>query len=164
MRFVMVPPYESGVKMTIFELSWQNGEFLWGKKCSPHFLNQNEELSKKIGACICIYTRVYANTRQGGHIVPPPALNRVKTRGKKWEVNSGSASLSPGDSQLQSLQSSQLHVQYTAWYHNSFWETLIRNRINYYHPPLLLLRSQLLMHLLAHKWNHCRRASYIAIP
>ena len=30
---------------------------------------QNEELSKKIGACICIYNRVYANT-----------LDRVKGR------------------------------------------------------------------------------------
>ena len=56
MRFVRVPPYESGVKMTNFYFSRQNGEFLWGQECSPHFLNQNEELSKKIGACKCIYT------------------------------------------------------------------------------------------------------------
>ena len=77
MRFVRVPPYESGVKLTNFTFSWQNSEFLWDQKCSPHFLNQNEELSKKIGACICIYTRVYANTWQGGLIQPPPTLNRV---------------------------------------------------------------------------------------
>ena len=35
-------------------------------------------VKKNIGACICIYTRVYANTWQGGPIGPPPALNRVK--------------------------------------------------------------------------------------
>ena len=79
LMLVKVPPYESGVKMPNFQFSWLNGEFLLGQKCSPHFLNQNEELSKKIGACICIYTRVYANTWQGGPIRPPPALNRVKT-------------------------------------------------------------------------------------
>ena len=78
LTLVRVPPYESGVKMTNFQFSWLNGEFLWGQKCSPHFLNQNEELSKKIGACICIYTRVYANTWQVGLIEPYPALNRVK--------------------------------------------------------------------------------------
>ena len=83
MRFVRVPPYESGVKLTNFTFSWQNGEFLWDQKCSPHFLNQNEELSKKIGACICIYTRVYANTWQGGLIEPPPTLNRVKVKQRK---------------------------------------------------------------------------------
>ena len=55
-RFVRVPPYESGVKMTNFSFSWQNGEFFWSQKCCTHFLTQNEELSKKIGACICIYT------------------------------------------------------------------------------------------------------------
>ena len=79
-RFVRVPPYESGVKLTNFTFSWQNGEFLWDQKCSPHFLNQNEELSKKIGACICIYTRVYANTWQGGLIEPPTTLKRVNAR------------------------------------------------------------------------------------
>ena len=79
MRFVRVPPYESGVKLTNFTFSWQNGEFLWDQKCSPHFLNQNEELSKKIGACICIYTRVYANTWQGGLIEPPPPWIGLKS-------------------------------------------------------------------------------------
>ena len=53
---------ESGVKMTNFSFSWQNGEFFWSQRCCTHFLTQNKELSKKIGACICIYTRVYANT------------------------------------------------------------------------------------------------------
>ena len=72
LRFVRVPPYESGVKLTNFKFSWQNGAFLWGQKCTPNFLNQNEELSKKIGACMCIYTHVYANTWQGGPIGPPP--------------------------------------------------------------------------------------------
>ena len=87
MRFVRVPPYESGVKLTNFTFSWQNGEFLWDQKCSPHFLNQNEELSKKIGACICTYTRVYANTWQGGLIEPPPTLNRVNISvGLKWSL------------------------------------------------------------------------------
>ena len=86
LTLVRVPPYESGVKMTNFQFSWLNGEFLWGQKCSPHFLNQNEELSKKIGSCICIYTRVYANTWQGGHIVPPPASNRVNSvRSDCWK-------------------------------------------------------------------------------
>ena len=54
MRFVRVPPYESGVKLTNFTFSWQNGEFLWGQTCSGHFLNQNEELSKKIGTYIWV--------------------------------------------------------------------------------------------------------------
>ena len=73
MRFVRVPPYESGVKLTNFIFSWQNGEFWWSQKCCTHLLTQNDELSKKIGACICIYTRIYANMWQGGLIRPPPS-------------------------------------------------------------------------------------------
>ena len=72
MRFVRVPPYESGVKLTNFVFSWQNGEFWWGQKCCTPLLTQNEELSKKIGAYILIYNCVYANTWQGGQICPPP--------------------------------------------------------------------------------------------
>ena len=72
MRFVRVPPYESGVKLTNFVFSWQNGEFWWGQKCCTHLLTQNEELSKKIGAYILIYIRVYANTWHGGRSAPPP--------------------------------------------------------------------------------------------
>ena len=52
MRFVRVPPYESGVKLTNFVFSWQDGEFFWGKKCCTLFHTENEELSKKIGTCI----------------------------------------------------------------------------------------------------------------
>ena len=66
MRFVRVPPYESGVKLTNFTFSWQNGEFLWDQKCSPHFLNQNEELSKKNLARLYIYTRAYTQIRDRG--------------------------------------------------------------------------------------------------
>ena len=76
MRFVRVPPYENGVKLTNFIFSWENGAILLSGKCCPLFHTQNEELSKKIGACICIYNRVYANTWQGGQICPP-TLDRV---------------------------------------------------------------------------------------
>ena len=64
-RFVRVPPYESGVKLTNFTFSWQNGELLWGQKCSPNFLNQNEELSKKL-ARVCVYTSTYTQIRDRG--------------------------------------------------------------------------------------------------
>ena len=64
--------------MTNFDFSQQNGRFLWGQEFSPHFLNQIEELSKKIGACKCIYTRIYANTLQGGLNEPPQPLIGLK--------------------------------------------------------------------------------------
>ena len=71
MMFIRVPPYESGVKLTNFTFSWQNGEFLWDQKCSPHFLNQNEELSKKL-ARVYVYTRAYTQIRdRGGRSAPP---------------------------------------------------------------------------------------------
>ena len=66
MRFVRVPPYESGVKLTNFVFSCQNGEFWWGQKCCTHLLTQNEELSKKIGACIYVYTGSYTQIRDIG--------------------------------------------------------------------------------------------------
>ena len=47
MRFVRVPPYESGVKLTNFYFSWENGAILLSGKCCPLFHTQNEELSKK---------------------------------------------------------------------------------------------------------------------
>ena len=72
LMFVRVSPYESGVKFTNFIFSWQNGEVLHPVGAT-HFLTQNEELSKQIGACICIYTRVYTNTWQrGAHCAPAP--------------------------------------------------------------------------------------------
>ena len=70
--------YESGVKLTNFKFSWQNGAFLWGQKCTPNFLNQNEELSKKNW---CVYVYIQSRIRKyvtGGADLPPPTLDRVK--------------------------------------------------------------------------------------
>ena len=72
LTLVRVPPYESGVKMTNFQFSWLNGEFLWGQKCSPHFLNQNEELSKKNWRVyLHIHTRIRKYMTGGAHCAPP---------------------------------------------------------------------------------------------
>ena len=41
LRFVRVPPYESGVKLTNFYFSWVNGAILLSGKCCPPFHTKN---------------------------------------------------------------------------------------------------------------------------
>ena len=72
MRFVRVPPYEIWANRTNFYSSWENGDFFWCQTCCTLFHTQNEEKSQKIGTCIRIHTRVYANTWWWGQICPPP--------------------------------------------------------------------------------------------
>ena len=70
--FVRVPPYESGVKLTNFVFSWQDGDFFWGKTCCTLFHIENEELSKKL-AHLYAYTHAYTQIRdRGAHCAPPP--------------------------------------------------------------------------------------------
>ena len=77
LRFVRVPPYESWANWTNFYFSCGNGDILLSRKFCNLFHTKNEEKSQKISNLVRISTCVYANTWQGGHIVPPPALNRV---------------------------------------------------------------------------------------
>ena len=73
MRFVRVPPYEIWANQTNFYSSWENGDFFWCQTCCTLFHTQNEEKSQKIGTCIRIHTRVYANTWWWGQICLPPS-------------------------------------------------------------------------------------------
>jgi len=75
--FVRVPPYESGVKLTNFVFSWQDGDFFWGKKCCTLFHTENEELSKKIGTCICIHTLVIRKYVTGGSNLRESRFSRI---------------------------------------------------------------------------------------
>ena len=77
LSFVRVPPYESWANWTNFYFSCENGDILLSRKSCNLFHTKNEEKSQKISTLVRISTCVYANTWQGGHIVPPPALNRV---------------------------------------------------------------------------------------
>ena len=49
-------------------------DFYGAKSVPPHFLNQNEELSKKL-AHVYVYTRAYTQIRErGGLLGPTPPL------------------------------------------------------------------------------------------
>ena len=86
-RFVRVPPYESGVKLTNFSFSWQNGDFFWSQKCCTHFLTQNEELSKKNWRVyMCLQSRVRKYVTGGGTSAPPPWIGLKDVSAVSWFV------------------------------------------------------------------------------
>ena len=52
---------------------------LSSKKCTALFQTHNWEKSSFFNALVRVFAQIYANTWQGGHNVPPPGPNRVKT-------------------------------------------------------------------------------------
>ena len=69
-QLVRVPLYEILVFLTNF-FFLRNEITLRGKKCLALFQTQNWEKSSFFNAFVCVFARIYANTWQGGHNVPP---------------------------------------------------------------------------------------------
>ena len=90
MRFVRVPPYESGVKLYFpgKMVNFFGAKSVLCYMCYTLFRTENEELSKIIGTRICIHTRIYAHTCQGWYIVPSAALYRVNFQTLDFAVGS----------------------------------------------------------------------------
>ena len=66
-RFVRVPPYESGVKLTNLSFSWQNCESFWGQKCWTSSLKMRN-CPKKWRVYMHIRARIH-KYMTGGHRV-----------------------------------------------------------------------------------------------
>ena len=92
LSFVRVPPYESWANWTNFYFSWENGDISFSRKSCNLFHTKNEEKSQKISTLVRISTCVYANTWQGGHIVPPPPWIGLTNRSHSKKVVSWYAS------------------------------------------------------------------------
>ena len=102
----MVPPYEILVFLTNF-IFFGAVITLWGKKRTAFFQTHNWEMSSFFGTLVRVFAELFANTRQGGHNVPPPGPYRVKEyfnfTGSSVTYNTVQCSAEDGFCALQSI-------------------------------------------------------------
>ena len=76
-QFVRVLPYEIILFLMNFIFSPRNKKISCGKKHTVLFQTHNWEKSSFFSRLIRVFSRLYPNTWQGGHNVPPAGPNRV---------------------------------------------------------------------------------------